>query len=168
MPKHEALTDLEGAILALLARGGPMTGYALSRAFADSPSAFWSGSSGAIYPLTRRLMKRKLIAGTATATGKREATNFDLTPAGRAAFQAWLLDVDRAADVGFDPLRTRFFFLHLVSPVRRAQFLEAVERKTAAFGTEESLEREPPEDRPITRAWLRQRLSWIKALRARS
>lgn len=168
MAKHEAVTDLEGAMLGLLARGGPMTGYAISRAFAASPSAFWSGSSGAIYPLTRRLLERKLIAGKATANGKREATEYDLTATGRAAFRAWLLDADRAADMGFDPLRTRLFFLHLASPAQRAQFLEAVEDKTAELSSDEAQASEPPEDRPINRAWLRHRLAWIKGLKARS
>src|SRR3954466_1827399 len=98
------ITDLEGAALAIIARDGSTTSYRLAREFASSPSQFWSGSSGAIYPLMARLRRRELVLGKPDATGRRKATSFSITAEGRRELETWLLDVDRAADMGFDPL----------------------------------------------------------------
>lgn len=120
------LTELEGAVLALVGRSAPVTGYALTRMTAVSPSEYWSGSAGAVYPLVKRLAQRGLIAATPGSQGKRNRTSYSLTPEGAQAFKAWVLDSQRAAGLGFDPLRTRMVYLDQCSPEERATFLRAV------------------------------------------
>jgi DNA-binding PadR family transcriptional regulator len=59
--KAIALTELEGSVLGMIGVKGPCTPYALRREFLDSPSQYWSASSGAVYPLVLRLEERGLI-----------------------------------------------------------------------------------------------------------
>ena len=165
-PDKTVLTDLEGAVLGYIASDGPVTSYAVGREFAASPSEFWTGSAGAVYPLMLRLTARGLLAGTPGARGRRRATWYTLTPDGRAELKRWLLDIDRASGMGFDPLRTRLGFMGLVSEVERRRFLDAVARRTAAkasgdefIGDAQSLD--------LNKSWFRTRLTWLRKLGAK-
>lgn len=120
------LTELEGAALAVIAQDGPVTSYALKESFRVSPSDVWSGSTGAIYPLVRRLEGDGLIVSRAGRQGRRARRLLAVTPQGRKALHAWLADAERAARIGFDPLRTRLLFATLLPPARRRAFLERV------------------------------------------
>ena len=120
------LTELEGATLGVITRDGPCTSYAVKELFRASPSEFWTGSAGAIYPLMRRLEQRGLVSSKTTATGRRGSRTYRLTAQGRKAFQAWLTDADRAAAMGFDPLRTRVLFLDLLDADARTKFRSSV------------------------------------------
>jgi DNA-binding PadR family transcriptional regulator len=132
MPKRFRLTELEGAALGIILRAGACTPYAVRRAFGSSPSRFWSGSAGAVYPLVRRLERRGLLAARADRKDGRARRIVHVTPAGRRAFDAWLLDPERAADFGFDPLRTRLFYSDLVPAARLASFLGATAGRIAS------------------------------------
>lgn len=158
-----ALTDLEGATLAAIAIRGDATGYVIARVFADSPSEFWSGSSGAVYPLIRRLVMRGMLSASAGATGKRKQVNYALTREGQAAMEEWLLDAKRAAGLGFDPLRTRLTYLHVVSPKRRAKFLAAVRAESVAIAAKPAFE-DQPIPQMIHASWILARKSWLKML----
>jgi DNA-binding PadR family transcriptional regulator len=159
------LTDLEGMALAQIARRGPVTSYAVSRAFADSPSAFWTGSAGAIYPAMRRLAARKFIRGVDAADGQRARTDYIITARGTTALKAWLLDAGRAADIGFDPLRTRAIYLDLVSEKERKTFMAAV-AKQVEINLAETKWPEEAKLGAIHRAVMRARKAWVKALTA--
>ena len=126
------LTDLEGAALAEIAGRGVATSYAVARTFRESPSEYWSGSAGAVYPLLKRLMERGLLVADAGSRGRRAHTGYALSDAGRAALQAWLLDAKRASGLGFDPLRTRAVHMRLVSPQDLEQWLEQVRTEMQA------------------------------------
>ena len=156
------ITDMEGAALAVLARRGALTSYAVARAFAESPSEFWSGSAGAVYPMLRRLRARGFVSASQGADGERSRTRYSVTAKGRAAFEGWLLDVERGAGWGFDPLRTRAMELDLVSPAAGKRFLRA-----ALARTEQLLAngggRFHARERAVRVAWLRARVTWIKA-----
>jgi DNA-binding PadR family transcriptional regulator len=158
-----ALTDLEGAALAEIARRGSTTSYVVAQAFAQSPSEFWSGSAGAVYPLIKRLAARELLEPTAAATGKRQRVDYRVTPAGQAALEGWLLDAQRAAGLGFDPLRTRLGHLHLVSPDRRKVFLEQVRALSAAAAERPAFIGQPVMIQ-IHQSWLKARASWLAML----
>ena len=69
--KDRALTELEGAALGVVVRDGPCTSYVVKEMFRGSPSEFWSGSAGSIYPLMRRLEERGLVASKRGSTGRR-------------------------------------------------------------------------------------------------
>ncbi len=121
-----ALTELEGATLGVVLRDGPCTSYAVKELFRASPSEFWSGSAGSIYPLMQRLETRGLVASEQGSTGRRSRKEYRITAAGRRAFRRWLTDAERAAGMGFDPLRTRLVFFDQLSPEARARFHAAV------------------------------------------
>jgi DNA-binding PadR family transcriptional regulator len=125
--KHRALTELEGATLGVVIRDGPVTSYAVKELFRGSPSEFWSGSAGSIYPLMHRLEECELVASERGSTGLRRRRVYRSTPAGRRAFRTWLTDAERAAAMGFDPLRTRLVFFDRLSPRDRARFRDSFE-----------------------------------------
>ena len=120
--KDRALTELEGAALGVVVRDGPCTSYVVKEMFRGSPSEFWSGSAGSIYPLMRRLEERGLVASKRGSTGRRGHKVYRSTAEGRRVFRRWLTDAERAAGMGFDPLRTRLVFFNQLSPQDRASF----------------------------------------------
>jgi len=97
----------------------------------DSPSSHWSGSAGAVYPVLERLEARGLVRSRRADTGDREGWSCALTPAGRAALQAWLgppFGPDVLA-LEADPLRTRAHFLGALPARRRAAFFAQARRE---------------------------------------
>lgn len=160
---EKSLTDLEGAVLAEIARRGVATSYMVTRAFASSPSEFWSGSAGAVYPLIKRLLARGMVTAKSDADGKRARLDYRLTDAGKAAMEIWLLDAKRASGMGFDPLRTRLVHLELVDAKQRQKFLEQVRAISADFARNS----EPPDGRygaPVHKSWLKARARWLAML----
>lgn len=160
---QKPLTDLEGAVLAEIAKRGTATSYIVARAFAASPSEYWSGSVGAVYPLVKRLSARGLLVSQADSDGKRARLDYQLTEPGRAALEDWLLDAKRASGMGFDPLRTRLVHLDLVDVERRQQFLAGVRAHSADFASTSK----PPSGRfgaKIHDSWLKARARWLAIL----
>jgi DNA-binding PadR family transcriptional regulator len=123
-----SLTELEAVVLGLLWRLGGATAYAVRSHLASSPAARFSASAGAIYPLVRRLARRKLVSGRRTRTGDRGATVWECSPAGRAELRAWLDVPSSSAElVTADPLRTRIIFLGFLPKSARARWLDRAE-----------------------------------------
>ena len=118
------LTELEGAVLGTLRQHAPCTPYRIRRVFLDSPSPYWSGSAGAIYPLVLRLERRGLIRSKPDATGEREGRLYTLTATGARAIREWLEPPwpPIVTGVPADPLRTRVSVLDALSPAARARF----------------------------------------------
>lgn len=117
-------TELEAATLGAVWKNGPCTAYSIRQHFLRSPSPRWSGSAGAIYPLIRRLEDQGLVRATATARGKRRQRDYQLTRQGRAVLRRWVgqLSPDPATELVHDPLRTKIFFLDILTP-RQAKTL---------------------------------------------
>jgi DNA-binding PadR family transcriptional regulator len=160
---EKPLTDLEGAVLAEIAKRGIATSYAVARAFAASPSEYWSGSAGAVYPLVKRLLARGYLISQADADGKRSRLDYRLTETGQSRMEAWLLDANRASGMGFDPLRTRLAHLELIDAERRKKFLTEVRAISADFAIGST----PPAGafgRQIHESWLKARASWLDML----
>lgn len=157
------LTDLEGAALAEIASRGTATSYAVAQSFERSPSEFWSGSAGAVYPLIKRLAARGLLEASAASAGRRERLDYRITDAGRAALEAWLLDAKRASGMGFDPLRTRLMHLHLVPPERRMTFLEEVRALSRDFAAKPAFV-DNPVGMKIHNSWTAARAKWLAML----
>jgi DNA-binding PadR family transcriptional regulator len=119
-------TDLEHIVLGIIAKKGPITAYAVMQEFTHSTAAHYRASAGAIYPLVRRLVRRRLIMAGGGARGRRAHTAYVIGVAGRAALRAWLsppLPAD-AAGLAIDPLRTRMYFLASVPPQQRVAFVD--------------------------------------------
>lgn len=159
------LTELEGAVLASIARAGPCTPYVVKEAFRSSPSEFWSGSAGAIYPVVERLAQRGLIGGERDRGDRRGRRNYSITEEGRRALRLWLTDVDRAATFGFDPLRTRLFFSDLLPAASLKSFVAAAERRLKR-GTEVPSSW-PPHAADLHKLWLNLRLNALQAFASR-
>jgi DNA-binding PadR family transcriptional regulator len=133
-PRGRGLTELEGAVLGTISLRAPCTPYRVRRAFLDSPSPYWRGSAGAIYPLIVRLERRGLVRSRSDASaGRRGGRVLALTAPGRRALRAWLRPPWSALVTGVpaDPLRTRVSFLGVLSSAERVRFLEAA---AAAMG----------------------------------
>jgi DNA-binding PadR family transcriptional regulator len=123
------MSELASFVLGLVWQHGPCTAYTIRRALLDSPSATWSGSAGAIYPLVERLERDGLLSGRALADGKRARREFSITARGRAALRAWIgppLGAE-AVTVTSDPLRSRARFLGLLSAAERRAWIAAAE-----------------------------------------
>ncbi len=159
---NATLTELEGAVLATITERGPMTAYGLKEVFRRSPSGFWSGSAGAVYPLVKRLEARGLLTSAETSASKRPKREFTISPEGRRLMQAWIADVTQATNLGYDPLRTRAQFSHLLDQRQRNAFFDAVEDKIMDAPA-------PPDasDRVglLHGHWLKARAAWFRAFR---
>lgn len=132
MTESNKLRNLEGAILGTIAMKEPCTAYRVHRNFANSPSQYFSGSAGAVYPAFKRMEKRGLIKAKSVGTDLRPAKGFVLTKKGRENLQGWFHDPILAADGGFDPLRLRFSLLTSLRAEERGEFLANMENALAA------------------------------------
>lgn len=152
-----ALTEMEGGALAMIARNGPVTPYAVREMFRTSPTDFWSGSKGAVYPLMKRLQERGLISSSADQKDGRNRQVYEVTSEGKAALTRWLTDAERACRLGFDPLRTRLFFIDALTPAQRKKFLQNVEERLKI----ETVSPRPDDQMAVTlhKAWEQFRLS---------
>jgi DNA-binding PadR family transcriptional regulator len=125
--KAVSLTELEGSVLGMIEVKGPCTPYALRREFMDSPSHYWSASSGAVYPLVLRLEKRGLIRVKGTTDDGREGKLFVLTASGSTALKNWLSTLDAPASISVppDPLRNRIAFFGVLDPKERRRRVDS-------------------------------------------
>jgi DNA-binding PadR family transcriptional regulator len=112
------LTELEGAVLGMIGLKGPCTTYAVRREFMDSPSQYWTASSGAVYPLVLRLKKRGLIHARRKTGDRRGGALYVITALGSQALVAWLRGLGSPSSISVppDPLRTRISFFGLLDP----------------------------------------------------
>jgi len=78
------MSELEHVVLGVVSREQPCTAYGVRKVFLNSPSSYWSGSAGAIYPLMRRLEQAGLIRSAPCRGDKRRARLYQLTSNGRA------------------------------------------------------------------------------------
>jgi DNA-binding PadR family transcriptional regulator len=124
--KAAGLTELEGSVLGMIGNKGPCTPYALRREFMDSPSQYWSASSGAAYPLVLRLARRGLIRIKSRTDDGREGNLYVLTAAGTRALRAWVNELasEPCISVPPDPLRNRLAFFDLLDKNSRSELLQ--------------------------------------------
>jgi DNA-binding PadR family transcriptional regulator len=175
-PQQGRPTELEAAVLGIVARRGPCTAYAVRKSFLDAPSTYWSGSAGAIYPLVARLEKRGLLAARERPWGRGTKKLLSLTAAGRRTLRRWLappLPVWVAAHT-VDPVRTRLFYLDSLPAAERLRFVDDAESKTRLYlahvrGERQRLVREGNEfERLAARGIeleLEARLAWLQEVR---
>lgn len=127
-------TELECCVLGYIAQEQPCTAYAVRKRLGSSLSSYWSSSAGSIYPLLERLRRRRWILVSEEPFGKRIRKRYRLSASGRRQIERWLSAPvsSRAASHTYDPLRTPVFFLDLVDPDRRRDYLEDARRQTEA------------------------------------
>lgn len=169
------LTELDLCVLGVIVRDGPLSAYAVRKAFARSPTSAWSASTGSIYPSIQRLVRAGMVAAGA-AQDERGKRLLCATDEGRGRFLRWLLEL-APTDTGpnADRIRTRVQFLGKLQPRERASFLEsAVAATREALGELEQLEgRYKREDLYWEQigvggaiAELRARVEWLRSITA--
>jgi len=144
----------------------------------QSPSSHWQASAGSVYPLLARLEEAGYLNTTADENDGRGRQLLDLTANGRKALCAWIM---AGAEPGLiaaiiDPIRSRTFFLSILSSSQQHNFLTQVIDLTEDYleETKMRLERIPESEdlygylgalgaTMVTRA----RLDWLKEVRGR-
>ena len=128
MPAKRNLTELEACVLGLIKVKGPCTPYVVRKEFEKSPTPHWSGSTGAIYPLFKRMKAQNLIKEESSTNDRRGGKLYILTGEGDKALEDWLYQALTPQVIGTppDPLRNRVLFLGLISKVKRKNFLGRV------------------------------------------
>lgn len=102
--------------LTIMAREGPLHGYALSERIAERTGGSWRPGAGAVYPALRRLEERGL------AVGRRDGVRrpFSITPRGRALLRQFAA---RPADRSAAGPDTTALWMEIVGERDRGQFL---------------------------------------------
>ena len=131
MSKEINITELEASVLGLIWMKGPCTPYLVRKEFQKSPTPFWSGSAGAIYPLIKRLIQQKLIMEESPTNDGRGGKLYILSTEGEQILKDWLKQPIVPMVIGTPPdlLRNRVTFLGFLSPQERKQFLAQVKQE---------------------------------------
>ncbi len=88
---YTASRSPEFALLGFLAAGPPTHGYDLHRRLIDELGQVWHASQSQTYNILARLEARGLVGSTVVAQARLPARRLlELTPDGRAQFEAWL------------------------------------------------------------------------------
>lgn len=111
--------------LGVIANEPGSTAYAVMKNFQKSPSSYFSGSAGAIYPLVKRLEENGLIAAKSSKAGSRSRKHYSVTPDGKTALRNWLSAPIPEEDVAFtvDLLRTRVLFFKNLTKTQQRKFV---------------------------------------------
>ena len=125
---RETIKSLEACILGIISARAPCTPYQVVKSFANSPSLFYSGGEGSVYPAIKRLEKAGLIASKQVGTTARPAKGYRLTKKGRDMYKTWYFSGRLIADGGFDPLRLRISLLDSLTATERTAVMEEMIR----------------------------------------
>ena len=172
------LTELECVVLGVAAKFGPLSPYAVRQHFAGSLTSRFSSSTGSIYPVLKRLEEAGLISSRASPRGRQARSRVSATAAGRRALRRWLAGAPEPGELAApsDPLRTRLYFVGLLSPKEQQRFFEqaldglrqelaASEAYVETYGTEgpEAISRLAARGAVFA---ARARIRWLKEARA--
>ncbi len=120
------LSELEGVCLGLVRKHEPCTAYLVRQELKAAPSSHWQASAGSVYPLLTRLKDEGLMVTTSDTGDGRGRKLLRVTRQGQASLRKWLL-----AGAGLelissmtDPIRSRMFFLDVLSAAQRAAYLD--------------------------------------------
>ena len=128
MTETAGLKNLEAYILGVIGQFQPCTPYRAMKFFLDSPSVYYSGSAGAIYPAIKRLEGKGLLKSVAGCTRGKKSRLYSLTPRGMKKFTAWFEDPGLIADGGFDPVRGRISLISVFREKNRQEQMENLYR----------------------------------------
>jgi DNA-binding PadR family transcriptional regulator len=120
---YAPLTELEAHVLAQIAVHQPISAYDVMKALARSPVSSLSGSTGAIYPIVKRLRERALVDAAPVKDSPRRTEVLSCTPTGRAAAARWVGTVSETDLLPHDPLRSKILFFSLLTKQEQMRFL---------------------------------------------
>jgi DNA-binding PadR family transcriptional regulator len=121
-----ALSELEGVCLGLVRKHEPCTAYLVRRELKAAPSSHWQASAGSVYPLLTRLEGEGLLVTTSDKADGRGRKLLSITQQGRVKLKKWLLAGASPEPISSltDPIRSRTFFLDVLSTTERATYLD--------------------------------------------
>jgi len=134
--KKVSLTEYESLLLAIIARDEPTTAYKICKVVERSPTAGFSSSAGAVYPIVGRLKARGLVTAAAVEADGRNTELLLTTKGGRAAVRKWITQATPDQLLPVDPLRTRISHADMLSPAERLAWLRKM-REALAVKLEE-------------------------------
>jgi len=118
-----ALTDDEGAFLALVVRAQPATAYQLLRICDQSPVTNVGTSKGKVYPLIHRLKSRGFLASKPVSGDARRSEWLVSTDEGEKAVRGWIKGLKPNHLLPEDALRIKFQSFHLLSKTEQWEWL---------------------------------------------
>jgi DNA-binding PadR family transcriptional regulator len=124
--KPRKLSELEGVSLGIIFKRQLCTAYELRSELKKAPSSHWRASAGSVYPLLARLEQDGLISSTSDENDGRGRKLIQISAAGRRALRNWVLtgvEMEHVSSVT-DPLRSRTFFLDVLSDVKQTEFID--------------------------------------------
>lgn len=107
-------------MLGIILKKGPCTAYAVMTEFTHSASSAYRSGAGSVYPLIKRLAQ----AGILSAEGQREK-RYRLSESGVDALRGWFDLTQDDISCCLDVLRSRTYFLKILTPQERCDFLES-------------------------------------------
>ncbi len=124
---EERPTPMEAAVMGTIWQEAPCTAYFIRKKFLNSPSAKWSGSAGAIYPLLLRLEQLGLIRSEQRRGANRKQLDYTIEKKGKVVLRRWLRQVEPVSDTGLihDPLRLKILFIDLLSRKQAQNFADS-------------------------------------------
>lgn len=126
-----ALSEHEGALLDVVRRHEPVTGYQIVQIYQKNPVASFNKSKGQIYPMIRRFNKAGLIEGSIVEGDGRGTETWCCTDAGIQALRQWSRQISDALLLLDDPLRTRVMAFDLLSEKERLEWIVDAKAKIA-------------------------------------
>lgn len=122
------LNATQGSLLGFL-HDGPLTGWELLQRVEGGLARFWNVTTSHVYRELKNLERQELVL--AGPPGVRDRRPFTITPAGRAAFRAWLHEVPGPEQIRF-PLLVRLLFGRHLEPGTLTEFVAGHRREHAA------------------------------------
>ncbi|MCH8867810.1 MAG: helix-turn-helix transcriptional regulator [Proteobacteria bacterium] len=132
------LSELEGVSLGIIYKEQPCTAYHVRSELKEAPSSHWRASAGSVYPLLARLEAEGLVSTTTDKNDGRGRKLLKVTTEGRQSLKAWVVagaDQDLISSVT-DPIRSRTFFLDVLSAAERGEYLDQTIALTESFLSE--------------------------------
>lgn len=126
---NERPSELESVVLGIVWKEGPCTPHAIRTHFVTSRNTRFSGSTGAIYPLVRRLEERGLLVSKGDRRKLQKRRLYAISDEGLARLREWLAPPlsEEAFSVPHDPVRLRLYFLEALPARERNAFFDAAE-----------------------------------------
>ena len=136
--RRRKLSELEGVSLGIIYKREPCTAYRVRSELKEAPSSHWRASAGSVYPLLARLEAEGLVVTTMDKNDGRGRKLLNVTADGRKSLRAWVIagaDPDLVSAVT-DPLRSRTFFLDVLSESKRRNYLNKLIELTRDYLSE--------------------------------
>jgi DNA-binding PadR family transcriptional regulator len=122
MAKNRKLSTIEMTVLGLAWLRGPCTIYAIMKELSLSESSYHKSRAGTAYSVANRLIGFGLLQPVDSA----EEGPIQITPAGISALHDWIAPPIAMPEIAHsaDLIRLRFFFLGVLEPATRIEFID--------------------------------------------